>query len=135
MRYCPDCRAEYEDEVQRCSDCGAGLLPGHAPEEPEGSGWEVVRTLPTDEEAALVAGFLQSEGIDARIEAINVHPLPETIGDLSGVMVRVEEAKLAEAQQLLDRRDSEFARMSSDEGTLMTDDGPARGDDFDEMAD
>src|SRR4051794_12213272 len=32
MRHCPECKAEYEDWVGVCADCGPDLVAGPAPE-------------------------------------------------------------------------------------------------------
>ena len=65
------------------------------------SDWSVVRTLGTEEEAALVAGWLEAAGIEARVESHSFHQEPVNFGVLGDVRVMVPVASLAEAEQLL----------------------------------
>lgn len=71
------------------------------------SDWTVVRTLGTEEDASLVAGFLESAGIEARVESHLFHQEPVNFGKLGDVRVLVPEASLAEAERILAERDEE----------------------------
>lgn len=64
--------------------------------------WEVVRTLGTEEEAALIAGYLESQGIRAEIESLLFHQEPVNFGRLGEVRVKVPGAEAGRARQLLD---------------------------------
>ena len=64
--------------------------------------WEVVRTLGTEEEAALIAGYLESQGIRAEIESLLFHQEPVNFGRLGEVRVKVPSAEAGRARQLLD---------------------------------
>lgn len=65
------------------------------------SDWEIVLTVGTEEEAALVAGFLEAAGIDAEIESLLFHQEPVTFGRLGEVRVRVPADRLDEARAAL----------------------------------
>jgi hypothetical protein len=71
------------------------------------SEWTVVRTLGTEEDASLVAGFLESAGIEARVESHLFHQEPVNFGKLGDVRVLVPEASLVEAERVLAERDAE----------------------------
>lgn len=65
--------------------------------------WQVVRTLGTDEEAALVAGYLESQGVRAEIESLLFHQEPVNFGRLGEVRVRVASEDAERARELLDK--------------------------------
>ncbi len=73
--YCPTCLAEYREGFDVCADDGTPLLSGSAPapeeerEEPEppriqtGARWQKLGEIRSEEDARLLAGRLESEGI------------------------------------------------------------------------
>lgn len=65
------------------------------------SDWEIVTTVGTEEEAALVGGFLEAAGIPAEIESLLFHQEPVTFGRLGEVRVRVPADRLDEARAVL----------------------------------
>lgn len=67
--------------------------------------WITVRTLGTEEEAAIVAGFLDSEGIRAVVESRRFHQEPANFGQLGLVEVKVPAEEAERARRLLDERD------------------------------
>ena len=82
------------------------------PDEPE---WTEVASTGNEEEAALIAGLLDSEEIPCEVERPSGgSPWPENIGafGLSRVMVPPERA--AEARALLERRERDFQREPPD---------------------
>lgn len=70
--------------------------------------WEIVETVGTEEEASLVAGFLEAEGIASQIESLLFHQEPATFGSLGEVRILVHANDLDRARQLIaEREDSE----------------------------
>jgi hypothetical protein len=67
--------------------------------------WGTARVVETNEEAILVAGFLNNNGIPAEVESLHVEELPVNLGALGEVRVRVPADRLEEALALLDARD------------------------------
>ena len=63
--------------------------------------WQVVRTVGTEEEAALIAGRLEAGGIESAVESLLFHQEPVTFGRLGEVRVLVAAGDLAEAERLL----------------------------------
>lgn len=78
--------------------------------------WVEVAQTGQDEEAALIAGLLQSEDIPCEVEGpAGGSPWPENLGafGVSRVMVPPEHA--SQARELIARRQREFERASPDE--------------------
>ena len=71
-------------------------------------GWEIVETVGTEAEAALIAGFLESRGLSAQIESLLFHQEPVTFGRLGEVRVRVPAADAELARRLLAERRLRF---------------------------
>lgn len=70
--------------------------------------WEIVETVGTEEEAALIAGFLESVGIPARIESLLFHQEPVNFGRLGEVRVHVPAASADAARSALAGREGEL---------------------------
>jgi hypothetical protein len=68
--------------------------------------WEIVRTVNTEEEALLAAGYLRSNGIPAEVESSTSSELPFTDGsDMGEARILVPADRLSEAMALLEDRD------------------------------
>ncbi len=86
--------------------------------------WPIVVTVGTEEEAALITGFLESRDVPVRIDSRIFHQEPVTFGQLGNAHVRVPEEYLEEAMRLLGElesapaadEDSVEARSESDGG-------------------
>lgn len=72
------------------------------------NGWEIVETVGTEAEAALLAGFLQNEEIPARIESRSFRQEPVNFGRMAEVRIWVPEHDLATARRLLAERRHSF---------------------------
>ncbi|MBP9146303.1 MAG: DUF2007 domain-containing protein [Thermoanaerobaculia bacterium] len=68
--------------------------------------WEIVETVGTEEDASLVAGFLEAEGIASQIESLLFHQEPATFGKLGEVRILVHADDLGRARQLIAERES-----------------------------
>jgi hypothetical protein len=81
--------------------------------------WGIVKVVESKEEAAFIAGFLESNGIRAEIESLYVDELPVTVGELAEVRVRVPREQLAEAVALLEHqeREAQLAPAEDDGGS------------------
>ncbi len=67
----------------------------------ENEDWEVIMETSIEEEAYLVQGFLQSNGIPCVMEDLKFHANPVNFGAMSNVRLLVPEDKLREGQRLL----------------------------------
>lgn len=88
--------------------------------------WEGVASAANESEAALIAGFLESRGIPARVVDKSFHQTPTESEDLSEIEVGVPAARVAEAREELARREKAYdeAAPGSD---LITDEEPSGG--------
>ncbi|MEO8274810.1 MAG: DUF2007 domain-containing protein [Thermoanaerobaculia bacterium] len=71
--------------------------------------WEIIDTVGTEEEASLVAGFLDAEGIPAQIESLLFHQEPANFGGLGEVRILVAAGDAARARALLESRSTGLA--------------------------
>lgn len=105
MPFCPDCRSEYKDGVERCPDCGTlleeSLLPEDADAEPTKHLVEVY-VAAGDEEGLVVKGLLESEGIDCALSSDIPHTvMPLNIDGLGAVRITVAEEDAERARQII----------------------------------
>lgn len=90
--------------------------------------WTEVALLADDVEADLMRGFLESEGIEARIDNRKFHMEPVNFGDLTGVRVLTRNEDADRARNLLAKRERDFDRMqdAGDSTSILTDSGPQK---------
>ena len=118
--YCPTCLAEYREGFDVCADDATPLLSGPAPapeeetEEPErpriqtGARWQKLGEMRTEEEARLLTGRLESEGIPVTLSPDRLY---EFYGDGTGALlgkaieVYVPEDMVLRAQQVIEELD------------------------------
>ena len=78
------------------------------------------------DEAELICGFLESEGIPARIEHADARILPSNMGTVLGdVRVYVAQEDEERALALLKQREDEFEQLDDEGETVVTDEGAA----------
>jgi hypothetical protein len=77
--------------------------------------WEIVKIVGTEDEAAIVVGFLESSGIEAAAESLAASEFPVDFGDLAQVRIRVPAAQAPEAIALLNQREDV---ATGDEGDM-----------------
>lgn len=63
--------------------------------------WVAVADAATEEEAAVIAGFLKSHGLSALVDSKRFHQEPVNFGELSPVEVKVPAEQESEAASLL----------------------------------
>ena len=91
----------------------------------DGTRWIEIASTGTEDEAALVQGFLDAEGIPAQIEDVKFKMEPINFGAMGEIRVYVPSEHEQRAQQLLRDREREYEQLDDDEETLITDEGPA----------
>jgi len=63
--------------------------------------WQVMRSVGTEEEATIIAGFLRANDIPAQVESVRFNQEPVNFGDMSEVRVLVPDEYQAQAAELL----------------------------------
>ncbi len=69
--------------------------------------WVLACENSVEEEAYLIKGFLENNGIPCVLEAVKFHEMPVNFGQLSKLRLMVPKEKLAEAQALIQERISQ----------------------------
>lgn len=125
MPYCPVCKREFQDATE-CPDDKVGLLEElpYQTVEGETTTWVEIATVGSEEEARMIRGFLEAEGIPANYESLEVNMLPVNVGAMGEIRVFVDAQREADAIRLLAEREEEFDAAPSEE-SVMTDEGPA----------
>jgi hypothetical protein len=91
----------------------------------DGTTWVEIASTGTEDEAALLSGFLDAEGIPAQVENVKFKMEPINFGTMGEIRVYVPSEHEARAQELLRERNREYERLDDDDETLITEDGPA----------
>jgi Putative prokaryotic signal transducing protein len=107
-----DAKQEFPDNVNTIS---AG----------DGTTWVEIASTGTDDEAKLLQGFLEAEGIPAQIENVKFHMEPINFGTMGDIRIYVGSENERRALELLREREREYEELDEDEETVVTDDGPA----------
>lgn len=134
MAFCPTCKQAYPDDVTECPDDRTALvdeLPFQAVPAETGGTWVEIASVGAVDEAQIVRGFLEEEGIPAQVENVQTSELPTTFGSLGEIRIYVPAEHEAKAMELLKRREAEYEQLDDDSETVVTDEGPA---DIDENA-
>ena len=91
----------------------------------DGTVWVEIASTGTEDEAKLLAGFLEAEGMPAQIENVKFSMEPINFGTMGDIRVYVASDHEVRAQELLRSRDRQYEGLDDDGDTLITDDGPA----------
>jgi hypothetical protein len=88
-----------------------------------------IASVGTEDEANLLRGFLEAEGIPAQIEDLKFHMEPINFGTMGEIRIYVAADDEPRAMQLLREREREYETLiDDDDDTLVTDDGVAEID-------
>jgi len=71
----------------------------------EAEDWVIVKVVGSEEEAAVVLGFLENCEIPAEVESLHASEFPTEVGELSDVRIRVPADRAEEAMELLNERE------------------------------
>jgi hypothetical protein len=91
----------------------------------DGTTWVEIASVGDDEEAKLLAGFLESEGIPAQVENVKFNMEPVNFGMMGDVRVYVPSNEEQRAQELMRQREVAYERLDDDGETVVTDEGTA----------
>jgi hypothetical protein len=96
--------------------------------EGDGVTWVEIASCGTQDEAVLLKGFLDAEGIAAEIENVKFTMAPTDFGKMGDIRIYVASEDETKAMDLLKQRNKEYDRLTDDEATVVTDEGPAEID-------
>lgn len=91
----------------------------------DGTTWVEIASAGTEDEATLLAGFLDAEGIPAQVEDVKFNMAPTDFGAMGDIRVYVPGEHEQRAQELLRAREQEYEQLDDDGETLITDEGSA----------
>lgn len=91
----------------------------------DGTTWVEIASTGNKDEAALLAGFLDAEGIPAQVEDVKFSMAPTDFGAMGDIRVYVPSEHEQRAQELLRGREQAYEKLDDDEETLITDEGSA----------
>ncbi|HSP15506.1 MAG TPA: DUF2007 domain-containing protein [Thermoanaerobaculia bacterium] len=130
MPYCPKCKKAYAEGTRECPEHRVPLvdeLPFQAVQA-DTTTWVEIASAGTDDEARLLKGFLDAEGIPAQIENVKFTMEPINFGTMGDIRIYVSSENEERAMKLLRDRNQEYEKLDDDEDTLVTDEGPAEID-------
>jgi hypothetical protein len=87
--------------------------------------WIEIASTGTEDEATLIRGFLEAEGIPAQIENVKFSMEPINFGTMGDIRIYVSAQDEQRAQELMKQRERAYDRLDDDSETVVTDDGPA----------
>src|SRR3954453_10204494 len=90
-----------------------------------GTTWVEITSVGTDDEARLLQGFLDAEGVPAQIENVKFSMEPINFGTMGDIRIYVQSQHEQRALQLLKDRNAEYDKLDDDDETLVTDEGGA----------
>ncbi len=101
MPWCPQCGAEYREEFTRCSECDVPLVASLPEETPLGEAGVIVAAFSDHQEARLVRGVLDEEGIPCGLIDRHFHAYPVSTGVLGDVLLAVPPSWEQRAREVL----------------------------------
>lgn len=127
MPYCPTCKQAFDAGTKECPQDRTALVDELPFQSIQGDNttWVEIASTGTDDEARLVKGFLDAEGIQAEIENVKFSMEPINFGTMGDIRVYVGAEDEERALNLLRQRNLDYERLDDDEETLVTDEGPA----------
>jgi hypothetical protein len=93
-----------------------------------GTTWVEIASTGTDDEARLLHGFLEAEGIPAQIENVKFSMEPINFGTMGDIRIYVGAEDQTRALEMLRQRELDYRELDDDDETLVTDEGPAEVD-------
>jgi putative signal transducing protein len=91
----------------------------------DGTTWVEIASVGTEDEANLLRGFLEAEGMPAQIENVKFSMEPINFGKMGEIRIYVSSDDETRAQELLRKRNEEYDRLDDDTETVVTDEGEA----------
>jgi hypothetical protein len=125
MPYCPTCKKSFPDQTV-CPEDAANLVDELPFQTVDGetTTWVEIASASTDDEARIIQGFFEAEGIPCRIESLKFGMEPVNLGTMGEIRIYVSSESEQQANELLQRREKDYDSLVGDE-SVMTDEGSA----------
>ena len=68
--------------------------------------WEILDVVGTEEEAEVICGYLESQGVPCQVESAHSHEFPVNVSALGNVRIEVPAGRVDEARGLLAQRET-----------------------------
>lgn len=126
MPYCPICKQSFSEDTAECPTHRIPLVEELPFQTVEGrdTTWVEIASAGTQEEAKLLQGFLEAEGIPCQVELVKFTMEPVNLGAMSEIRVYVSADQEEKALELLREREREYEHLRKEEA-IVTDEGPA----------
>jgi hypothetical protein len=126
MPYCPQCKQAFPDDATECPDDKVtlvGELPYQTIDGPS-STWVEIASASTEDEAQLLQGFLEAQGIPCQVESLKFTMEPVNLGTMGEIRIYVNSENESAALDLLEQRTLDYEELPQEE-SVVTDEGPA----------
>ena len=121
MRYCPQCSSEYENTIQKCSDCNVDLVPYNKVEKDRDTE-NYVEVYVTNQkmEMDLLRDLLEKNNIHCTVRDLHMSSLPMNIGEMAEIRIEVAQHDEGKAKELIQEMIS--SGFISDTGEFIDED-------------
>lgn len=127
MRYCPTCKQEFASDVRECPDDKVELV-GELPFQTvsgDNATWVEIASTGSEDEAKLLQGFLDAQGIPAQIENVKFSMEPINFGTMGDIRIYVGVQDEDRVIALLRKREEEYEQLDDEGENVVTDEGTA----------
>lgn len=127
MPYCPTCKQEFPPNVRECPDHKAALVGELSFQTVSGDSatWVEIASTGSEDEAKLLAGFLDNVGIPAQIENVKFSMEPINFGAMGDIRIYVGAEDEERAIALLHKREAAYEQLDGEGENVVTDEGTA----------
>lgn len=123
MPYCPVCKHQYDEPATECPKDKVALVD-ELPFQTVDAGdetWVEIASVGTEDEARILEGYLEAEGIPAQVESLKFSMEPVNLGTMSEIRIYVSAENEERAMRLVEERREEFAARGEEEEEGATD--------------
>lgn len=94
----------------------------------DGTTWVEIASTGSEDEASILKGFLDGQGIPTQIENVKFRMEPINFGTLGDIRIYVESTNEQRALEVLRSREIQSQQLDDEGSMVMTDEGPAEID-------